>query len=130
MAARVRRPGVIGLLGIALVVGVAIGFTSGWFARGSPELPDPPETVAGQVPDVRGLPREWAELVLTSAGLLPVVNPVGPPNDDVVVAQSPVPGVDLPKSSNVQIEVRCVPVPCSPPRLGQIIFDPCSCATR
>ena len=89
-----------------------------------------PALAPGQVPDVTGLPRDWAELVLTSVGLLPTVNTIAGSNDDVVVAQTPTPGTKAPLQSIVQLDVRCAPLPCpgSPP--GQTIFDPCSCASR
>lgn len=125
-----RRRALIGLVGAALLLGAGVGFASGWFARGSPNLPDVPELTAGRVPDVTGLQREWAEVVLKSVGLLPVVNPVGGADDDVVVAQNPRPGVNAPSASTVLMDVRCFPAPCPAPRAGETIYDPCSCASR
>jgi len=122
-----RRP-LIGLVMVALAGGGA-GFALGWLAR-SPALPDVPALSPGQVPDVRGLPRGWAELLLTNVGLLPVVNPIAGSKDDVVVAQKPGPGAKAPPASRVELDVRCAPLPCPAPPPGKSIFDPCSCASR
>lgn len=127
MAVRLRAASAFLLLAGGLATLVPGGCTPG----GPPSrTPTPPVVRQGLLPDLVGTSKAAAERRLASLGLLYVIDPVGTPFDDRVVGQRPAAGTPLEEVDEMVLEVRCQPAPCPSPPAGEVIFDPCTCASR
>ncbi len=86
------------------------------------------------VPNVVGLTTTAADRTLQTERLLLEVNPTGTPvgnqPDGLVVSQKPAGGARVSRGSVVTVDALCTPKPCPSPIGGQVIYDPCTCATR
>jgi beta-lactam-binding protein with PASTA domain len=83
------------------------------------------------VPNVKGLLRGRAEEHLRHHHLRPDVHasPSGEASDRVM-KQHPYAGKVVKRGTHVTIYCDCYPAPCPSPPPGDVIYDPCSCATR
>ncbi|MBI4260662.1 MAG: PASTA domain-containing protein [Actinobacteria bacterium] len=82
------------------------------------------------MPDLVGLTRTEASQLLRTMGLVFWVETAGQPLDDIVVGQTPEPGVHLSSGAEVIIRARCLAAPCPTNPAGTLIYDPCSCDFR
>ena len=120
----------VAVIAVVWAAALLVGCTGSGSPPGTSVTSSPSRPTQDRIPVLTGLSRMDASRTLDQLGVAYFVVPAGPPLDDLVIRQKPPPGTSLTGLRQVLIFVHCQAAPCPSPAKGEVLYDPCSCATR